>query len=69
MGNILKSLIVLKGKSIPEVAKEMHIGKSTLYKKIYGKSEFTRKEISKLMSILEIEPYKAMEIFFNTKVS
>ncbi|EHK2334465.1 helix-turn-helix transcriptional regulator [Clostridium perfringens] len=69
MKNILKSLIVLKGKSIPEVAKEMHIGKSTLYKKIYGKSEFTRKEISELMSILEIEPYKAMEIFFDTKVS
>ncbi|HAT4312936.1 TPA: helix-turn-helix transcriptional regulator [Clostridium perfringens] len=69
MGNILKSLIVLKGKTIPEVAKEMHIGKSTLYKKIYGESEFTRKEISELMSILEIEPYRAMEIFFNAKVS
>lgn len=69
MGNILKSLIVLKGKTIPEVAKEMHIGKSTLYKKIYGESEFTRKEISDLMFILEIEPYRAMEIFFNTKVS
>ncbi|WP_332830585.1 helix-turn-helix domain-containing protein [Clostridium perfringens] len=69
MGNILKSLIVLKGKTIPEVAKEMHIGKSTLYKKIYGESEFTRKEISELMCILEIEPYRAMEIFFNVKVS
>lgn len=69
MENILRSLIVLKGKTIPEVAKEMGISKNALYRKICGKSEFTRREISALVSILDIETYKAMEIFFNLKVS
>ncbi|HAT4348501.1 helix-turn-helix domain-containing protein [Clostridium perfringens] len=69
MENILKSLIVLNGKSIPEVANMMNLSKSSLYRKIRGKSEFTRKEITELIDILHIEPYKAMEIFFNIKVS
>ncbi|AIY84690.1 helix-turn-helix domain of resolvase family protein [Clostridium baratii str. Sullivan] len=69
MENILKSLIILNGKSIPEVAEEMNISRTSLYRKISGKSQFTRKEISELISILKIEPYKAMEIFFNIKVS
>ena len=69
MENILKSLIILNGKSIPEVAAEMNISRTSLYRKISGKSQFTRKEISELISILKIEPYKAMEIFFNIKVS
>ncbi|EOU2034890.1 XRE family transcriptional regulator [Clostridium perfringens] len=69
MENVLKSLIVLNGKSIPEVANMMNLSKSSLYRKIRGKSEFTRKEITELIDILHIEPYKAMEIFFNIKVS
>ncbi len=69
MENILKSLIILNGKSISEVAEEMNISRTSLYRKISGKSQFTRKEISELISILKIEPYKAMEIFFNIKVS
>lgn len=69
MENVLKSLIVLNGKSIPEVANMMNLSKSSLYRKIHGKSEFTRKEITELIDILHIEPYKAMEIFFNIKVS
>ncbi|XZK30802.1 helix-turn-helix domain-containing protein [Clostridium perfringens] len=69
MENVLKSLIVLNGKSIPEVANMMNLSKSSLYRKIRGKSEFTRKEITELIDILHIEPYKAMEIFFDIKVS
>ncbi|WWU65182.1 helix-turn-helix domain-containing protein [Clostridium baratii] len=69
MEKILKSLVVLNGKTIPEVAKEMDISKSTLYKKLRGESQFTKKEISELINILKIEPCKAMEIFFNIKVS
>lgn len=69
MENILKSLIVLNGKSIPEVANMMNLSKSSLYRKIHGTSEFTRKEITELIDILNIEPYKAMEIFFGVKVS
>lgn len=69
MENILKSLIILNGKSISEVAEEMNISRTSLYRKISGKSQFTRKEMSELISILKIEPYKAMEIFFDIKVS
>ena len=36
---------------------------------MYGKSEFTRGEISILIAYLEIDIEQAMEIFFTEKVS
>ena len=54
--NLLKSQIALKGKS-------------ALYRKMYRKSEFTRAEISILITYLEIDVEQAMEIFFDEKVS
>ena len=67
--NLLKSQIVLKGKTFKEIASKLNISKSALYRKMYGKSEFTRVEISILISYLEIDIETAMEIFFNEKVS
>lgn len=67
--NLLKSQIVLKGKSFKEIAIKLKISKSALYRKMYGKSEFTRAEISTLINFLEINVEQAMEIFFNEKVS
>lgn len=67
--NLLKSQIALKGKSFKEIAIKLKISKSALYRKVYGKSEFTRAEISILISFLEIDVEQAMEIFFNEKVS
>lgn len=67
--NLLKSQIALKGKKINDISKFLKISKSALYRKLNGKSDFTRKEISELMTFLEIETEKAMEIFFKDKVS
>lgn len=67
--NLLKSQIALKGKTIKEIALKLNISKSALYRKMYGKSEFTRSEISILISFLEIDVEQAMEIFFTEKVS
>ena len=67
--NLLKSQIAIKGKTIKEIASRLEISKSALYRKMYGKSEFTRAEIFILIKFLEITNEKAMEIFFNEKVS
>ncbi|MBY6789252.1 helix-turn-helix transcriptional regulator [Clostridium botulinum] len=67
--NLLKSQIALRGKTIKEIAEKLKISKSAMYRKMYGKSEFTRAEISILIDYLEINFEKAIEIFFAEKVS
>lgn len=67
--NLLKSQIALKGKTFKEIANKLNISKSALYRKMYGKSEFTRAEISILISFLDIDVEQAMEIFFTENVS
>ena len=67
--NLLKAQIALKGKNVSEIVKILKISKSAWYRKIRGKSDFTRQEICILMDLLEIETDKAMKIFFDDKVS
>ena len=67
--NLLKSQIALKGKKISDVAKKLKISKSAFYRKLSGKSDFTRGEICGMIDFLEIETDKAMEIFFSNYVS
>ena len=51
------------------MAKLLKISKSAIYRKLSGKSDFTRKEILLLINFLEISTDKAMDIFFDEKVS
>lgn len=67
--NLLKAQIALKGKKISDIAKLLRISKSAIYRKLNGKSDFTRKEILLLINFLDISTEKAMNIFFNEKVS
>ncbi len=67
--NLLKAQIVLKGKKVSDVSKNLKISKSALYRKLSGKSDFTRGEICEIIDFLEIETDKAMEIFFRKYVS
>ncbi len=67
--NMLKAQIALKGKKVNDITKLLKISKSAVYRKLNGKSDFTRKEILLLINFLEINTDKAMEIFFNEKVS
>jgi predicted DNA-binding protein YlxM (UPF0122 family) len=67
--NLLKSEFVLKDIKIEAAAKELNISKSSMYRKIKGTSEFTRKELQDLMRVLDLSREKAMEIFFSQEVS
>ncbi len=66
---LLKSQIVLHDKKISEVAEILNISKSAFYRKLKGKTEFTRQEIEILIKCLGLSIEMAMEIFFNEKVS
>lgn len=67
--NLLKAEIVLKDKKIPNIALDLGISKTSLYRKLNGRSEFTRGEIVKLINILDIKKDYAIEIFFSDVVS
>lgn len=66
---LLKCQIILNNKNITEIAEELEISKSSFYRKLKGKSEFTRQEISKIIGLLNLNTDTAMKIFFNDKVS
>jgi len=63
----LKAQIILKNYTIKQIAKYLGISASTFYKKLNGKSDFTRGEIERLITILDITD--PMGIFFNVKVT
>lgn len=67
--NLLKAQIALKGKKISDITDLLKISKSAIYRKLNGKSDFTRKEILMLINFLDISTEKAMKIFFDEKVS
>lgn len=74
-GMILKAKITSEGKSISEVLellREEHgikMGRTTFYRKMYGRSEFDRKEILVLSRILNLSDAEMLEIFFVKEVS
>ncbi|PJI07057.1 MULTISPECIES: helix-turn-helix domain-containing protein [Clostridium] len=66
---LLKAQIILNNKKISDLANELGISKSALYRKLRGETEFTRQEIENIIVFLGLSVSKAMEIFFNEKVS
>ena len=66
---LLKSQIVLNQYTLVQVAAYLEISRSALYRKISGESEFTRKEVLKLKSLLKLSDHQVIEIFFNEEVS
>lgn len=65
--NLLKAELLIKGISTDELAKTLEINKSTLSKRINGKSEWTLSELQKVGEILGVE--KMNHIFFGQEVS
>lgn len=59
---MFQAQMVLKGMNAKEVSSQMGINESTLYRKMSNEGDFSRKEIDKLISILDIED--PMAIFF-----
>ncbi len=56
-----------KGVTITSMYGALGISRSAFYRKCNGKSEFTLKEITQMMTLLEIND--PSEIFFSEKVS
>jgi transcriptional regulator with XRE-family HTH domain len=65
--NALKAALAMKGKTLANLAAYLGINKSTLSKKINGRSEWTLPEIQKTGDVVGKEKIK--EIFFDEKVS
>ena len=57
-----KAQIILAGTTAKELAKNLGIDESTLYRKINADGNFTREEISKITEILNID--NPQDIFF-----
>ena len=73
-GLLLKSKITSKGMSIKNVILKMrmqgvHISRTAFYRKMYGDSEFDRREIMAIAKVLELQDSEVMSIFFTEKVS
>lgn len=62
--NKLKGKIIEKGLNLGKLCFIMNISRPTLTDKANGKRDFTRKEISDLISILELTEEETFEIFF-----
>lgn len=57
-----KSALVLRGMTVSELAKELGLSSSTLYRKMHRNGDFTREEISMITLILDLEDPN--DIFF-----
>lgn len=68
--NKLKGKIVEKGLSVEQLAEQMQINKSTLYRKLASGGElFTIKEANMIAKILELDFKEINDIFFNQSVA
>ena len=62
--NKLRAKVIENGFTMKQIAGMLHVSEVTLYRKINGKSDFTRKEIQKLKEILKLDAKTVGEIFF-----
>ena len=67
--NILLGEIKKHGLTVTEICKLADISTSAFYKKLKGKSEFTRKEMLAIINILKLDDTQIPEIFFDKRVS
>jgi len=63
-GNKFKAEIVKAGLSMEEIANHLGINAATLYRKIQGKSDFTRNEIAIFKDVLGLDMATIDSIFF-----
>lgn len=53
--NLLKYLIAISGYTITELAQKLNMGRTTLSRKINGKSDFNTSEIMTLCDLIGVE--------------
>ena len=59
--------LALKGKTQRDLARELGINESTLYRKIAAGGDFSRKEINDIVQILDIDD--PVPIFFDSELA
>lgn len=64
--NMLRAQMALKGINQAKLAKAIGISPNALGNKLHGRSDFTRKEISDIIRLLDIKD--PMQIFFADEV-
>lgn len=62
---VLKSELVLKHKNLKDLAVDIGISATALYRKVSGVSDFSASEIKKISSVLSLSNEKIIDIFFN----
>lgn len=55
--------------SLADVAGRMGVNEATLYRKMKGKSDFTRAEIQNLKNILDMSNDESLKVFFAEKLT
>lgn len=65
--NRFKAQLALAGMNMKQVAAELGINESTMYRKFNANGDFSRSEINKMITILGIE--KPEEIFFSKELA
>lgn len=67
--NLLKAAMDSRGDSAEKLAKEMHIHRNTLWRKINGTAQFTQKEIFFLKERYDFNEEQLINIFFANELS
>ena len=62
--NLFRAAIVANSKTTKEVAEAIGVNEVTLYRKISGKSDFTRNEIQLIRQFLNLNANEIESIFF-----
>jgi len=66
---LLKYELELKKVKPNDLCIKLNLSRSALYRKMTGKSDFTRTEIQVIINELELDKDKTESIFFSNKVS
>lgn len=64
-----KAEVALSGLSLYELCEKIGMNASTLYRKMNGISDFTRKEIQEIRDTLNLDACTVDKIFFATEVA
>ena len=67
--NVMLGLMRMKGLTVDDVAKCIGISKASFYRKMNGQSDFYRKEIVEICSVLSMNHEQMQDVFFNKNVS
>lgn len=66
---LFKYMIQRRQLTLADVADKMGINEATLYRKMKGKSDFTRAEIQLLKDILGMSDLESIKVFFAEKLT